>query len=67
MVTTITFPDVLHESLKRVATEEHRSVNATVVVAVTQYVGSHDKRAIVRVMAAEIARKHRGLLDRLAQ
>lgn len=67
MVTTITFPDPLHDSLKRVAHEEHRSINATVVVAVTQYVGSHDQRAVVRLMAAEIVRKRRELFDRLAR
>jgi predicted transcriptional regulator len=67
MVTTVTFPDALHASLKRVASEEHRSVNATVVVAVTQYIGSHDKTAVVRAMGAEIADRHRELLDRLAR
>jgi predicted transcriptional regulator len=65
--TTVTLPDDLHASLKRVAAEEHRSANATIIVAVTEYIRSRDKKAAVQAIAAEVAEKHRELLDRLAQ
>jgi predicted transcriptional regulator len=63
----ITLPDPLHDSLKAVASAEHRSANATIVVAVAQYIQARDKRAAVRAMAADIARRDRELLDRLAR
>lgn len=65
--TTVTLPDELHGALKRVAADEHRSANATIVVAVEEYVRRRDKRAAVRAIATEVADKHRELLDRLAQ
>ncbi|GAA4262230.1 hypothetical protein GCM10022255_098150 [Dactylosporangium darangshiense] len=65
--TTVTLPDELHASLKRVAEAEHRSANATIIVAVEQYVRARDKRAAVGAIAAEVAERHRELLDRLAQ
>ncbi|MGI5245146.1 Arc family DNA-binding protein [Dactylosporangium sp. CA-139066] len=65
--TTVTLPDELHDSLKQVAAAEHRSANATIVCAVAEYVQNHDKRASVRLIAAEVAAKHRELLDRLAK
>jgi predicted transcriptional regulator len=67
MITTVNLPDDLHASLKKVADAEHRSANATIVVAVAEYVRNHDKRAAVRAIAAEIATRHRDLLDRLAR
>lgn len=65
--TTVTLPDELHASLKKVAEAEHRSANATIVVAVEQYVQARNKRAAVQAIAAEVADRHRELLDRLAQ
>lgn len=67
MITTVNLPDDLHASLKQVAEAEHRSANATIVVAVAEYVGRHDKRAKVRALAADVAERHRELLDRLAR
>lgn len=68
MATTIvTLPDDLHESLKRVAADEHRTVNDTIVVAVAEYIRSRDKKAAVQALAAEVAEKHRELLDRLGR
>ena len=67
MVTTVSLPDDLHASLKQVAEAEHRSANATIIVAVTEYVSRHNKRAQVRALATEVAERHKDLLDRLAQ
>lgn len=67
MVTTVNLPDELHASLKQVAEAEHRSANATIIIAITEYVSRHDKRAKVRALAAEVAERHGELLDRLAQ
>jgi predicted transcriptional regulator len=67
MITTVNLPDDLHASLKQVAEAEHRSANATIIIAVTEYVSRHDKRTQVRALAAEVAQRHGELLDRLAQ
>ncbi|HET8680426.1 MAG TPA: Arc family DNA-binding protein [Micromonosporaceae bacterium] len=67
MITTVNLPDDLHASLKQVADAEHRSANATIIVAITEYVSRHDKRAKVRALAADVAERHKELLDRLAQ
>jgi len=67
MITTVNLPDDLHAGLKQVADAEHRSANATIVIAVTEYVSRHNKQAKVRALAAEVAERHRDLLDRLAQ
>jgi len=67
MVTTVNLPDELHAALRRVADDEHRSMNATILVAVEQYVAARSHRATVRELAAEVARRDAELLDRLAQ
>jgi predicted transcriptional regulator len=67
MVTTISLPDELHTALKRIADDEHRSMNATILVAVEQYVAARSHRSKVRELAADVARRDSELLDRLAQ
>jgi predicted transcriptional regulator len=67
MITTVNLPDDLHASLKQVAEAEHRSANATIIIAITEYVSRHNKQAKVRALAAEVAERHQELLDRLAQ
>ena len=67
MVTTLTLPDELHAALKRLADEEHRSMNATILVAVERYVAERSHRAKVREFAEDVARRDAELLDRLAQ
>lgn len=67
MITTVNLPDDLHASLKQVAEAEHRSANATIIIAITEYVSRHNKQAKVRALAAEVAERHKELLDRLAQ
>ncbi|MEV4845547.1 Arc family DNA-binding protein [Micromonospora matsumotoense] len=67
MVTTVNLPDGLHERLKDLAEEEHRSMNATIVVAVEEYVAARSRRARVRELARDVAERDAELLRRLAQ
>jgi predicted transcriptional regulator len=67
MVTTVNLPDELHAALKRVADEDHRSMNSTILVALEQYVATRSHRATVRELASDVARRDAELLNRLAQ
>ncbi len=67
MVTTVNLPDELHAQLKQVAEEEHRSMNATILVALERYVAERTHRGRVRELAGEVARRDAELLDRLAK
>ena len=66
-VTTLNLPDELHAALKELAAEEHRSVNATLIVAAEEYVQRQRRRTRVRASAEKIAEMDRELLDRLAE
>ncbi|WP_432832539.1 ribbon-helix-helix domain-containing protein [Dactylosporangium sp. CA-092794] len=61
----MTLPDELLADLKQVAEAEHRSVDATIVAAIAQYVQAHDKWVAVQAIAAEVSARHGDLLDRL--
>ena len=67
MITTVNLPEELHAQLKQVADEDRRSMNATIVVAVEQYVTARSHRARVRELAVDVASRDAELLDRLAQ
>lgn len=67
MVTTLNLPDDLHAQLKELAEAEHRSMNATILVAIEQYVEDHGRRARVRKLAGEVAQRDAELLGRLAK
>jgi len=67
MITTVNLPDELHALLKQVADQERRSMNATILMAVEQYVAERSHRARVRDLATEVARQDAELLDRLAR
>jgi predicted transcriptional regulator len=67
MITTVNLPEELHAQLRRVADEDHRSMNATIVVAVEQYVTARSHRARVHDLARDVAARDAELLDRLAQ
>ena len=67
MVTTVILPDGLHERLRQLADEEHRSMNATIVVAVEEYIAARSHRARVRDLATEVAERDAELLRRLAE
>ncbi|GAB3803445.1 ribbon-helix-helix domain-containing protein [Micromonospora zhanjiangensis] len=67
MVTTVNLPDGLHEQLKQLADQEHRSMNATIVVAVERYVSERSHRSRIRDLAGEVAERDAELLRRLAE
>ncbi|ASW56034.1 Arc family DNA-binding protein [Plantactinospora sp. KBS50] len=67
MVTTVNLPDDLHERLKQLAEHERRSMNATIVVAVEEYVSAHSRRDRVRDLAREVSERDAELLRRLAE
>ncbi len=67
MVTTVTLPDDLHARLKTVAAEEHRSMHATILVAIEAYLARNEHRARVRDLAGQVASQDAELLDRLAR
>jgi predicted transcriptional regulator len=67
MITTVNLPDELHALLKQVADQERRSMNATILMAVEQYVAERGHRARTRELAAEVAHRDAELLDRLAR
>jgi len=67
MVTTLNLPDELHAKLKALAEHEHRSMNATIVVAIERYVDDQGHRARVRELAREVAQRDAELLDRLSR
>jgi predicted transcriptional regulator len=67
MITTVNLPEELHAQLKQVADEDRRSMNATIVVAVEQYVAARSHRARVRELAEDVAGRDAELLERLAR
>lgn len=67
MVTTLNLPDQLHEQLKALAEEEHRSMNATILVAVERYVEDRSHRSRVRELALDVSRRDAELLRRLGE
>ncbi len=67
MITTVNLPEELHAQLKQVADEDHRSMNATIVVAVEQYVAVRNHRARVHELARDVAGRDAELLRRLAR
>jgi hypothetical protein len=54
-------------ALERTTHAGHRSADAVTVVAATDHVSRHDKQGRIRVLAVDVAERHKGLLDRLAQ
>jgi predicted transcriptional regulator len=67
MVTTVSLPDHLHARLKVIAEREHRSMNATIIVAVERYLDGEDRRSRIRELAQNVAERDAELLDRLAR
>jgi hypothetical protein len=67
MITTVNLPDVIHTQLKVIADVEHRSMNATILVAVERYIEEFSHQARVRELSRDVAQRDAELLDRLAQ
>lgn len=66
VTTTLKLPAQLNEALRAVAATEHRSINATIVVVLEQFIATRDHRARVAALGEEIASRHAELLRRLA-
>jgi predicted transcriptional regulator len=67
MITTLNLPDELHAALKSLAEAEHRSVNATILVAVERYIEDSAHKTKVVTAAREVAVRDAELLNRLAK
>lgn len=67
MVTTVNLPDGLLERITELAEQEHRSVDATIVDAIEEYVSARSRRSRVRELARDVAERDVELLRRLAQ
>ncbi|GAA1872801.1 ribbon-helix-helix domain-containing protein [Asanoa iriomotensis] len=67
MITTVDLPDGLHERLKQLAEEDRRSLNATIVVAVEEYLSARSRRDRIRGLAGEVVERDPELLHRLAE
>ena len=66
VTTTLKLPAQLNDALRKLATADHRSINATIVVVLEQFVETRSHQARVAAIGAEIATKHAELLRRLA-
>lgn len=67
MVTTINIPDELHTGLRRLAEQQHRSMNQLITEVLSSFVAEHERRALVDAAAAEVVARDAELLDRLAK
>jgi hypothetical protein len=66
ITTTLKLPANLNEALRKVAAADHRSVNATIVVVLEEFIETRSHQAQVAAIGAEVASKHAELLRRLA-
>jgi hypothetical protein len=66
VTTTLKLPVRLNEQLRRLAAADHRSINATILVVLEQFVDSRTHQDRVAAIGAEIATRHAELLRRLA-
>jgi hypothetical protein len=68
MVTTsLKLPADIYEAIKEEAAADHRSINAAIVVALSDHVRARQRARRVADIGAEIAERHGELLRRLAQ
>jgi hypothetical protein len=66
VTTTLKLPSALNDALREIAAADHRSINATIVVVLEQFVESRSHQQRVAQIGAEIAARHAELLRRLA-
>lgn len=68
MVTTsLKLPADIYQAIKEEAAADHRSINAAMVVALSDHVRSRQRARRVAELGAEIVERHGELLRRLAQ
>jgi|KBSSwiStaDraftv2_1062776.scaffolds.fasta_scaffold09167_12 hypothetical protein len=68
MVTTsLKLPADIYQAIKEEAADDHRSINAAIIVALTEHVRSRQRARRVADVGAQIVERHGELLRRLAQ
>ncbi len=67
VTTSLKLPADIYQAIKDEAIEDHRSINAAIVVALTDHVRSRQRARRVAEIGSEIASRHAELLRRLAQ
>jgi hypothetical protein len=66
VTTSLKLPADVYEAIKAEAAADHRSINAAIVVALSDHVHRRQRAQRVAEIGAEIADKHSELLRRLA-
>jgi hypothetical protein len=66
ITTSLKLPADIYEAIKAEAAAEHRSINAAIVVALSDHVQRRHRARRVSEIGAEIADRHSELLRRLA-
>ena len=66
VTTSLKLPADIYEAIKAEAAADHRSINAAIVVALSDHVRRRHRAQRVSEIGAEIAEKHGELLRRLA-
>jgi hypothetical protein len=67
VTTSLKLPADIYEAIKAEAAADHRSINAAIVVALSDHVRSRQRAQRVTAVGAEIVERHGELLRRLAQ
>ncbi|GAA1823858.1 hypothetical protein GCM10009682_50210 [Luedemannella flava] len=67
ITTSLKLPADIYEAIKAEAAADHRSINAAIVVALSEHVHRRQRATRVAEIGAEIADRHSELLRRLAQ
>ncbi len=67
ITTSLKLPADIYEAIKTEAAADHRSINAAIVVALSDHVHRRQRAQRVSEIGAEIAEKHSELLRRLAR
>lgn len=67
VTTSLKLPADVYEAIKAEAAADHRSINAAIVVALSDHVHSRQRARRVADIGAEIVDRHGELLRRLAR
>jgi hypothetical protein len=67
ITTSLKLPTDIYEAIKAEAAADHRSINAAIVVALSDHVHRRQRAQRVSEIGTEIAEKHSELLRRLAR
>jgi hypothetical protein len=67
VTTSLKLPADIYQAIKEEAASDHRSINAAIVVALSEHVRARQRARRVAEVGAEIVERHGELLRRLAQ